>query len=745
MKKMAKACFALLVTTLALLIMSGCESQVSNSKGTMLISIGESLSRAIVPNVSMDVSYYYVEGKGPNNNMFTMRIDAVEPTATKSNLICGQWTIKATAYNSSDIAIGGGTATETIVPNTTTTVSIEITENVGEGVISFLINGVNNETTVFTAHIFKNSKGVLNECASSVFEPAEDGLKAVFSLTNGFYYIKITTDDEYIQMPSPEAFRIVAGDNLSASYRVFLLNGSASVLIRNTIARTPSVSISKDRNTVVTGDTVNATASCTDISASSYAWFLNGSQIEGASDSVSFLIDKAGDYKLSCIVTDDSSVIWSDEISFTALLASSLKMPVNFYNGDMLIETKNISPYSDSSMPILEQNGELAFAGWHITGTDVNLKPSAVMSLPYSEEGYRAEAVWKDLKDYFTVSSDGTLTKIGNGLSNSNVEKLIFPGTLNGKAVKTIGLEAFKYSGIKSIRLPEGVTSIGTSAFYGCGGLTEIVIPASVKTIGTDAFRLCSGLTEINIPNSVTKIDFCAFYGCSGITDLIIPNSVTTIGEYAFEDCTGLTSVKLSNSLTELSDRTFNGCRNLTSVTIPDSVTKIKNMVFYDCVNLASVTIPSSVTYIGEDAFYNCDGLTSINLPENVKYIGQDAFGDCDGLTDITLPASVTFIGESVFSHCNSLESVNIQGQVTSIGDYAFAHCLALTNITIPASIKLIGEQAFRNCPSLSQIQINKAKGSVLDAPWGGDTVVINSVSQKKSFTIIWSDGTEEF
>lgn len=745
MKKIAKVSLALLVTLFALLLFTGCESQVSGSNGTMIISIGKSLSRAIAPNVSMDVSYYTVVGQGPNNNMFSLRIDATEPTATMRELICGKWTITATAYNSSDIAIGGGTATETILPNTTTTVSIEITENEGEGVISFHINGVDDESTVFTAHIFKNSNGVLSECASSEFEPEEEGMSAVFSLANGFYYIQITTDDEYIQTPSPEAFRIVAGDNLSASYRVFLLNGSASVLIRNSVSRNPSVSISKNRNTVVTGDTVSATATCSDISASSYSWFLNGSQIDGASDSVSFLIDKAGDYKLSCIVTDDSSVIWSDEISFTALLASSLTMPVKFYNGDVLIETRNISPYTDNTLPILEQNGELAFAGWHITGTDVNLKPSAVMSLPYSEEGYRAEAVWKDLKDYFTVSSEGTLTKIGNGLSNSNVEKVVFPGTLDGKAVKSIGFEAFKFSGIKSISLPEGVTSIGNFAFYGCSGLTEIVIPSSVKTIGREAFRACSGLTEIIIPNSVTTIDYCAFYGCSGITDLIIPNSVTTIGEYAFYDCTGLTSVQVSNSLTELADRTFTGCRNLTSITIPDSVTKIKHRVFYDCVNLRSITIPSSVTYIGEMAFYNCDGLTSISLPEYVKYIGANAFGDCDGLLNITLPASVTFIGDKVFAGCNSLVSVNIQGKVTSIGDAAFSGCLALENISIPDSIQLIGENAFRSCPKLSQIQIDRAQGSVSDAPWGGDTVVENSVSQKKSFKIIWSDGTEEF
>ena len=77
------------------------------------------------------------------------------------------------------------------------------------------------------------------------------------------------------------------------------------------------------------------------------------------------------------------------------------------------------------------------------------------------------------------------------------------------------------YSG--SVEIPElvtynevkySVTSISSSAFYNCSGLTSVTIPNSVTSIGERAFFLCTGLTSITIPNSVTSIGDWAFWGC---------------------------------------------------------------------------------------------------------------------------------------------------------------------------------------------------------------------------------------
>ena len=68
---------------------------------------------------------------------------------------------------------------------------------------------------------------------------------------------------------------------------------------------------------------------------------------------------------------------------------------------------------------------------------------------------------------------------------------------------------------IKSVVLPDSVTSISASAFYKCTSLREINIPEGVKCIPESAFSGCTNLQSISIPKSVTKIENNAFSGCN--------------------------------------------------------------------------------------------------------------------------------------------------------------------------------------------------------------------------------------
>ena len=71
--------------------------------------------------------------------------------------------------------------------------------------------------------------------------------------------------------------------------------------------------------------------------------------------------------------------------------------------------------------------------------------------------------------------------------------------------------------------------------------MKSVIIPNSVTSIGMHAFGRCNDLTSINIPESVTYIGWDAFSGCTGLTSITIPNSVTSIGEGAFSGCNNLT------------------------------------------------------------------------------------------------------------------------------------------------------------------------------------------------------------
>lgn len=77
------------------------------------------------------------------------------------------------------------------------------------------------------------------------------------------------------------------------------------------------------------------------------------------------------------------------------------------------------------------------------------------------------------------------------------------------------------------------VTSIGSSAFEGCSGLTSVTIPESVTSIGYSAFEDCRGLRSVTIPQSVTSIERYAFDGCRG---LISVTSLAKLPPYCEEE-----------------------------------------------------------------------------------------------------------------------------------------------------------------------------------------------------------------
>lgn len=268
--------------------------------------------------------------------------------------------------------------------------------------------------------------------------------------------------------------------------------------------------------------------------------------------------------------------------------------------------------------------------------------------------------------------------------------------------------------GCQNTVIPNSVTSIGPSAFYGCSFMETITIPNSVTTIGLWAFRNCSTITSMTIPNSVTSIGDGAFDSCTNLINITIGNSVSSIGYEAFRNCTSLISVVLPNSVTHIGHSVFYNCRNLTSIELSKSVEEISFDFFYNCSSLTSITIPNSVTTIGVRAFYGCTGLTSINVESgNTVYDSRDNCNAIIKTSDNTLivgcqntiiPNSVTTIGNSAFSDCYGLSNIVIPNSVTEIGEASFSGCTGMSSIDIGNSVTCIGSDAFISCDKLKNV-----------------------------------------
>lgn len=165
------------------------------------------------------------------------------------------------------------------------------------------------------------------------------------------------------------------------------------------------------------------------------------------------------------------------------------------------------------------------------------------------------------------------------------------------------------------VELPEGLESIGPSAFSGSEKIRYVKLPEGLSSIGSDAFFACENLVGIEFPREINKIEDCAFLGCVSLTDVILPEG-----------------------LENLNRETFAGCKKLVSVEIPEGINCIGEDVFSLCEKLSKIKLPESLKRIEAGAFSYCTGLEQIEIPQEIEYIGEYAFRDCDNLKDVYYP-----------------------------------------------------------------------------------------------------------
>lgn len=107
--------------------------------------------------------------------------------------------------------------------------------------------------------------------------------------------------------------------------------------------------------------------------------------------------------------------------------------------------------------------------------------------------------------------------------------------TFMGNAVESIGDYAFETTALTSIELPDGVKSIGYSAFSGCNSLESIVLPATIESIGMRVVRFCNNLKTIYYKGSEAQ------WQATGCTDedilpLIRYNCIDVFADVHFTD-----------------------------------------------------------------------------------------------------------------------------------------------------------------------------------------------------------------
>lgn len=105
--------------------------------------------------------------------------------------------------------------------------------------------------------------------------------------------------------------------------------------------------------------------------------------------------------------------------------------------------------------------------------------------------------------------------------------------------------------------MPDGLLTIGNSAFNNCGSLTSVTVPESVVRIMTFAFADCESLEKIIVSGNnkiytdndgvlfnKNKMTLVQYPAGKTETEYSVPDTVKTIGMGAFIYCKNLKSVK---------------------------------------------------------------------------------------------------------------------------------------------------------------------------------------------------------
>ena len=397
-----------------------------------------------------------------------------------------------------------------------------------------------------------------------------------------------------------------------------------------------------------------------------------------------------------------------------------------------------------------------------LNGTFASTFPAGVTIKVGSENAKTAyeAAGWSNVT---VISGGGSIEPMGNcGAQGDNLTWTYAGGTLTimgSGAMADYTFDDASYSpktpwkqylnSITAIELPDGLTYIGTYAFYGCLKVKEVVIPEGVTEAGLAAFCNCQTVKSYSFPSTLKSVGNGMFANNYAIREIISNGTVPPdmhenklnqgatfkIDVYvpegsieAYEHAWGTTYYTFHNPKnacgTNLRWSYDAGTHALTlykgDPSKPATMTNFVNISdhpeFFNTPDapwyqyhdeIASISLPEGLTNIGTMAFVNCSTVVAdVVIPASVERIDSLAFGYCHAIPSITIPEGLQYIGKKAFVGCSALDTIGIPAGINTIKESTFEWCSGLTHIVIPATVQKIELSAFTNCANLVRIDV---------------------------------------
>ena len=382
----------------------------------------------------------------------------------------------------------------------------------------------------------------------------------------------------------------------------------------------------------------------------------------------------------------------------------------------------------------------------------------------------------------YIVNDDNTAEIVGYTGKGKDLE---IPSAIDGHTVTAIGLRAFAWNKITTVKIPGTVNTLKTQCFDGCRNLKSVEMSEGVRTIQNDSFYRCEKLQTINVPDSVTGFGEGVLGECWSLKEIQISENHSLLalvdGVLFTRDMTTL--LWRPSTLKEKEYHVPEGVRIVGSSAITSKT--LEKIVFPDSVEeigwgnmskkLKEVNIPPLVKEIdlssmgpletvfvdeGNPVFESKDGVVfdkekhmlvyypqgrkakEYVVPEGTEIIGRDAFASNNSLMKVELPSSVRIIDGLAFQFVKKLNSIILPEGLEKIDGIAFQGCENLTEINIPNSLTTIADNPFYLCSKLKTINVpeDHSRFAIMDEALvdkqGMHLICFPSMSKQKTYRV---------
>ena len=290
----------------------------------------------------------------------------------------------------------------------------------------------------------------------------------------------------------------------------------------------------------------------------------------------------------------------------------------------------------------------------------------------------------------------------GSCYSALNLTNIVLPASL-----KTIGIECFLQAAkIAAIHLPANVQEIGAHAMAGMTELAAITVDS-----GNQYFTALDGVlyskdmktlvqypngksgTAFTVPDGVETIGGSAFFNNPALTGLTLPVSTVTLEARACSGMYALQNINLPANVQKVGSQALGRCAKLAAITVDsgnqyftalDGVLYSKDMKtlvqYPNGKSGAAFTVPDGVETIGGSAFYGAK-LTGVTLPDGLLTIKEQAFQEAPLLATAAFPTSLSAITDGCYYGCAELAEITFHNPGRWTMDNPFTNCPKLFTV----------------------------------------------------------------